>query len=719
MALTAEELVAKSADQRKRGRFDEALISSLAAVEADEENADAWWQLGLNRWATGDPRLAAAALERTTQLAPYFGAGWARLGSARLKIGDRNAALAAFRTAFERAPDNEEGVIGLVEVLALNEEDDPANADPDLYLQALVRLDEFVILSSTQINKIGIFYYNNKNVFDAIKYWRRAAPLMPYDSAAYYNLGLAYNHPDVAQVADAIDAWRLVQQNFPKHEKAGQRLAEVSHIPLTWAKAARKRKSRYLLPEDQWYCHYINPLELLDFPEDVELDDLDTKSTQRRRKDLLKEIQLEDGAVSWQPGGRFDQSKAIGICDEMNDDRKRTFHWHVFKNKPLLEFLCRGDIEHFLVDEAMSYIETIELLDDESSGFRNWLSEPFAKQFDLVLSKAIDQGNSIVLRCLLSGRRWVAQSFADACFVNSLRQVDRMLQPLRDAKERAETVKPTAQYVQAALEQNDLRDLLDYLPPYFLEYQSEAVFLIRRIAATCYQTHSDIELAKAILLLAKDLRRMSSNAHTALDEDLKEVDKIIAKEKEYEVQLVSGGDKWEITKAGALLGSTSIPANKVAALRWGTFITRANGVATYDYLFAVKSVDGVELKYTWFSNKDIEQNQKFFGRLVDAAFAYLFTSAVEKVEQRLTSRLPVRIGTCSITLDGLSFETAGWFSNKANVIPWHRARQTVENGDLIVFDAAALKTRTSMDLRNTENAMVLRYLVRSRNPDEE
>ena len=36
MPISAEELIDKSIDQRARGRYDEALVSALAAVELDE-----------------------------------------------------------------------------------------------------------------------------------------------------------------------------------------------------------------------------------------------------------------------------------------------------------------------------------------------------------------------------------------------------------------------------------------------------------------------------------------------------------------------------------------------------------------------------------------------------------------------------------------------------------------------------------------------------------
>ena len=158
-----------------------------------------------------------------------------------------------------------------------------------------------------------------------------------------------------------------------------------------------------VLPKEQWYTYYLNPFELLNPPD----DDFDAKTLQKRKKSLLRKIDLEDGVVSWLSGVRIDKSSAIRACEELNDEDKWVFHWYVFQNKPLLAFLCRGSHEHFLVDEEDSPLDIIEILDEEGNGFREWLSEPFAEQFDRVLARAIDARNLVVLECLLDGRRWV------------------------------------------------------------------------------------------------------------------------------------------------------------------------------------------------------------------------------------------------------------------------------------------------------------------------
>jgi tetratricopeptide (TPR) repeat protein len=718
MAMTIAELVDKAIDQRCRGRHAEALLSAIAATELESDNATAWWQVSLNRWMLGDAKLAIVALERTVELAPHFAPAWARLGTARLKSGDKSDAFRAFKTALDCEAENEEALRGAVEALVDFEKNDPSRADPELLLSVLTRLEQIGKLSGFQLNKLGILHYNNNSYYDAINYWKRSTA-SSNDPASLFNLGLVYNDPDVAQTADAIDMWRLTLIRFPDHKRSQESLSKAVPAALAQAEAARSFNDKHLLPEDQWYVHYLNPLEFLNCPSDVELDGLDARALKGFKDKLLKEIELEDGVVAWMPGTRFDKSKAISASEELTDDIKREYHWHVFRNPLLLDFLSRGGFEHFLVNEASSPIEIIELLDDESEGFREWLSEPFAKQFDLVLSKAIDRRNTTLITCLLAGRRWIAPSFTDACFQSTRRQIDRLLQPLRDAGGRATEINPSVESVKALLDENSLLHLLNSLPVYFRDYQDETANIIRDIAHTAFAKHSDIELVKAILQVSNQLQKISANVRGYIEEDFKQIDEIIQRERESEARLTSGDTKWEITKRGALLGSQNIPADKVTALRWGTFITRqSNGAPTYDFLLAVKDGNGTEIRYSWQASRDIEKSEKYFNQLTAAALDYLFPVIVERIEGLLKAGKPVRIGPCSVTESGITFQTKGWFSNNENTVPWVRLGINIVNGDLTVFDKASEKTKTSMTLRTTDNATVLHFLAQVRNQTE-
>jgi tetratricopeptide (TPR) repeat protein len=725
MLFTADELIEKAKDQRQRSRHEEALISAISATESDPDSAEAWWQVALNRLSLGDAKNALPAIERTLELAPHFSLCWTRYGATLLKTGDEDSAQDAFENALEQDPEQEEALKVLADIYSRQNKDNQQTDERELAI--LTSLEDVSGLSSNQLNRIGILHYQKKNFFEAIKYWERGVPLSD-GPASLFNLGLVYNQPEVSQAVNAVDLWRLTLKCYPNYSKAQEQIDSILPRLLTLAKTAIIKLKMTLLPKDQWYGFYLNPFELLNPPNDLLFEDFDAKTIQRLKKALLQEIELEEGIISWMSGLHVDKSKAIGICEELNDETKRDFHWHVFQNKPLLYFLSCGSHRHFLVNETTSPLETIELLEDQDNGFREWLSEPFAKQFDLVLSKAIDQKNLAVLECLLGGRRWVVPSYADKCFENARRQVDRLLEPLRNARECAGDVMPTVESVTHLLEQVALVDILNLLPTYFRDLQNEAPSIIRDLAISCYNSHSDAELSKNVLQIVRQFAFKTAKLNQSLDDDFKQIEEIIRKQREYieeldreerkyEVRLTCGSNKWEITKEGIYQGERYFPVNAVVSARWGAIITREGSVKTYDYLFAVKDKKGVEIRFEWKASTDIEKNQKYFSDFLDAAINYLLPSIVEKIDNRLKAGNVIQIGPCSITEQGMQFETKGWVFSDTQFVPWQRVRLEVENGELIVSDAATPKVRTQISLRLIDNAPVLRFLAHLRTPD--
>jgi tetratricopeptide (TPR) repeat protein len=125
-----------------------------------------------------------------------------------------------------------------------------AAADRFWFMVALHnRLEQKSGLTSYHLTKIGNLHYNNKSYYDAINYWKRSAAFSN-DAAPLFNLGLAYNHPDVAQSADAIDIWRLTLTRFPDYKPAQESLSNAVMAAIAQAEAARSFKGKHILPEE-------------------------------------------------------------------------------------------------------------------------------------------------------------------------------------------------------------------------------------------------------------------------------------------------------------------------------------------------------------------------------------------------------------------------------------------------------------------------------------
>lgn len=711
--LTADELIEKSKDQRKRKRHEEALVSALAAADAESDNADAWWEVSLCRLAIGDERNAIPALKKTVELSPDADRAWSRLGLSLLNTGKEDEARKAFLEALSWDPKNIDALEAMSSIYAREDEQD----QDDEEISVLERIEELSYLSSAQLNRFGILHYRKKRFHEAVRYWREDA-YGAKDPASLFNLGLAYSQPQMSQDADAVDMWRLALKRFPGYEPSMKSLSGVLPKMIKLAADARLQ-GKTLLPREQWHEHYMNPFELLNPQDDLELEDFDPKTLQRLKKTLLHEIDLEDGLVSWMPGVTVDRSRGIGLCEELNDESKRAFHWHVYSNKPLLEFLTKGGHEHFLVGEHDSPLGTIELLEDEENGFREWLGDLFAPQFDRVLCKVIDAENLVLLECLLDGRRWVPASHADRCFENARRAIDRLIQPLRDANDSADDEKPSIEKLEELLNRGSVIGVLNLLPTYFEDFQNEAVQQLRGIAISSFNAHDDIELSRRVIDLAKRFRFRSEHVNRQIEEDVEQIENLIRQERQHEAKLARGSEKWEITKEGARLGDHFISAAEVSAVRWGSIVTRGQTGTTYDFLMSIGAPDGRRVTYAWKTTQEAERHQKHFQDLINAALNYLYPSLIERINDRLAKGSPVHIGPCKVTNDGVQFDIKGWFFTNTHTVPWRRVSITIENGDMIVRDSHSPRTKISFALRDTDNAPALRFLATIKNGQED
>lgn len=713
MALSSDELLERSKGLRKEKRFQEALVVAQACTQSAPTDPDAWWQVALNRCSLRDHKNAVTALRKTVELAPEFSAGWSRLGTVLLALDEDDDAREAMQTALNLDEDNAEALEAMAQFLA---GDDDRDQD-DEEISILKQIEEISFLDDSQKHRLAGLYYRNESLHEAIKYWRETFAESA-DHATAYNLGLAYNHPQVSQDADAVDMWRLALTLSPNYELATRKLGNVLPRMLKLAAEARSHGGT-LLPREQWFDGYINPFQLLNVPSSVSHGEIDAKLVQKLKKVLLQEIDLEDGRLHWVPDLHIDRSRAIGVCEDLSSEEKSMRHWAVFRDKPLLDFLNRGSHHHFLVDERKSPLETIELVwGSGDADFQAWLSPFFAPQFDRVLSRAISSGDAVITECLLDGRRWVTPSWSDRCFENTQRIVNRLIQPLRDAGKSASEVRPTIPGLERLLGASKVIEFLNLLPAFFEAYQNEAVHLIRGIAVTAFNEHDDIDLSRKIIDYAHKFKFRSADANRQIEADIKVIEDLIKKERRHEQKLSRGDEAWHITKEGVRKGDVFIPANEVRSVRWGAVITRDSTGAKYDFLLHFESTSGRSVKFSWITLADSEKSQEYFYGLIAAAQNYVFPFLVPRAIEELESGRSFTIGTCSVRDSGVHFEVKGWVFSKQQFVPWNRLEVSIENGEVVVSDATSQKTRTTFSLRDTANAPLLSILARIKNNKE-
>lgn len=388
----------------------------------------------------------------------------------------------------------------------------------------------------------------------------------------------------------------------------------------------------------------------------------------------------------------------------------------MFKDWPLCYFLQYGDIRLFCYDETYFPIDTLNALDN--STFLDWLSEPFSNQFDIELSRAIEQDKLPLVGALLSGHRYVNLQSEDLCFSGAARSIDRRMETIRTSEKAASHKRPSiselSKLLVDATNPRALAPLLNLLPAHFRSYQNEAVRLIRSIAVDCNNIHSDADLANDLLALAGSFTFVSVDVKHQVEADRQKVTELIAQERQHEVRLTLRDAPLNITKEGVRNGNSFLAAKDAAAIRWGVNVNGTSSSRIFDFLIAVRGIKGDEITINWRSTADLDKNNEFFTKMIDAAFNYLFPSILERINADLDKNTTVQIGSCELTRSQIALHVLGWLGRKRHEIPWSRVEVEISKGDVNVSDRLNSKIRASVPLRETYNAPMITLIAAAR-----
>ena len=253
------------------------------------------------------------------------------------------------------------------------------------------------------------------------------------------------------------------------------------------------------------------------------------KVIQRAKKRLLQEIELNDGKVSWLDDYPLDKARALAAENELYDDAKRRYHRAVFLNKRLLGFLTRGDIRHFLYADDYFPQETLELLDEEPD-FRAFLSKPFARQYNLVLTRSIDRRLLTVVEVLFDGRRWVESEDEDICFEGASKRIGDLVELMQSKAAEGRTRKVSLQEIEDFLRKHSFPELFNLLPTTFASAQGKVVTELLELGIDCYMKHHDADLSKEILKICKRFTSRSVEVTKRLEKNFKTIEEIISEQ---------------------------------------------------------------------------------------------------------------------------------------------------------------------------------------------
>lgn len=702
MSQESKALAKKAAALKKEGSLEEALIAARAGVGDDDDCIEAWYQVALISEELKKTQLALDAFEKVVELNDEFAYGWSRYGKLLLKSNRAEEALDAFETALIWDETEQGALLGLISIYGSDSE----LKDKDKQFEILKKFDDhYKLKTSNNLNILGNGYLQRENYIEAINCYKKCLRESDFPYARH-NMAIAY-----ACIYEHLNAVDILEENkalYPDYEPTLTNLATYTEI-INKNKNSLSQDNYQLIDKKEFYDLYINPFQLLEADRDADLDDFDIKTIQKLKKNLLQEIELEDGLLPWMGEINFDKSKIISYLEDLNDEQLKEYHWRVFKDESLLNFLSKGEINFFTELPSQELIDIrIEIRDDEN--FATWIGEYFTKQYDKLLSIAIQKNKSNLVKVLLSGRRLAADIQTDLLFERSHQSLNNVLQQFRDSESQAEKRLPSYQTIEMLIRNAGLNEFLLRLPYQFKDLQNEFSTILRSISISCNNIHDDAELSKKFLQLGKAYTLKNSSLELKIKEDEKKIDEIINKEKKSESHLTHGSVSSSITKEGIKFGNTFLKTEDIHSIRWGILVTNGNYSKTYNFLLVAKGY-GKEIKITWEASKDIEVQQGYFNKQIDAVFKFIFPSVLEKIQKKLSAGVSEQIGPCRVYQDRIEFETKGWFSSKSHSLKWHQVETDIKSGAMTIFSKRDSSIKIEMPLRDIDNAFILSFLV--------
>ncbi len=702
MDKSADELVDRAFELRKNNNYEGSLVAARSALSLDSDSSDAWWLIALNNESLGNHSIALDAFERSLELYEDNAYRWARFGQALKAAGQSETAIDAFNTALKADSTQEQALEGLVSFYCWDEK----HKDDDLGFECLKNLDDNHGLNlDNDINKLGAYYYSKGLYLDSLRCFKRVINYSDF-SHGHFNTGLSYLA--LGQVTDALDIWFEGKRFYPDYEV---QKTEFEKALLGFNQDVAKLSGKTVIVDAKdWFTNYVNPFELLNIDSSEDIEEVDARYIKRQKNLLLQEIDLEDGRLSWLADINIDKSKAIGIVDELNNEKLNEYHKLIFQNKLVLNFLSRGDISFFLAEPN----DDLEAFKDSlyDSDFEEWFSGYFARQFDAVFKLIFKSKDLNAYKIILQGRHWVNDAHLNLLFVNSFADLDNLLVGLRQARGLSKKNPYTAAKVLEVINDPWVKAWLSPLPVQFVELQEEAAKLIRGIAVDAYMVHDDSVTSKAILDLAKLFVPKGSSLKFDLLEDTKKISEIIADELKDESSVTVGGIAASIKRTGISYDKQFIPASKVDSLCWGYSVTNVNQSLSYLYQFSF-SGNGQSIKMVWGGSKENDRSKEFYDKHVKAIFSYIFSYTLKNIQEKLDTGRSVVIGSCTLTAAGVQYVTKGWFSNKTHNVSWSKLKVDLSNGDLILFSIDRPSEKITMPLKDTQNSFILFSLVRN------
>jgi len=224
--------------------------------------------------------------------------------------------------------------------------------------------------------------------------------------------------------------------------------------------------------------HYINPFHLLNIQADS-LSEIDSLKIRKAKKILLANIELNDNEAIGYNGVEVTKSACLSIIDQLDDENKKEFHFFIFKNGLLNDFLFDGNLDFFRYFKFESIYTFPE--------FIAFVSPYFSFQFDKSLSQNFRKQNFGEVKLLLSIKPIVHETHIEKIYNSTYIAVkdveSEIIQIIKDIENKnSPYIKLNFNGLSDIIYRKVNIDLINILPAYFNSLRNQLAQTIRNLA---------------------------------------------------------------------------------------------------------------------------------------------------------------------------------------------------------------------------------------------
>jgi len=223
---------------------------------------------------------------------------------------------------------------------------------------------------------------------------------------------------------------------------------------------------------------YINPYELLGI-NSTNLSDIDSKTVLKEKRKLLQEIELSDTDSVIHNGIELTKADCLTAVDDLDDRNKREFHFFIFQNRPLNDFLSKGSLLFFEKYQVESIYKLPEFLD--------FVSPYFAPQYDKILTANFKNRNIKDVSKILSVKPITNGLLFESCYkgtYSTIKNIDTEIKGITKDVELKQSAFINNNFIglDSLIKEKIHVDVINLLPAYFQSLRNQLAQSIRNLA---------------------------------------------------------------------------------------------------------------------------------------------------------------------------------------------------------------------------------------------